>query len=615
MTRILDSSAQILTIWDSESDCDLKTDLLILWQQFKDQSSNSTTISICETLEQDAEALREKILKFILNVGKSITNQKKTKHNLRPGLDYFWLTQFHSRPYTKSAQLNNLAKIFALHEIIQNTRPKKIEIHSNDRSLTRTIAGIAKQFKIEFTVSRPRPKTRFKFQRTKIKRLIPRPMLAVLALVQQIKTSVALRSKKIKNSLGGSISFFDYWYRFSDSVNTDRKFASQYWSALVNQLESREINWWHNLVDQHRVADLKNARSLLIDFNQNSLHRHEIFDSKISLKIIAKTLIDHAKLVVHSLPSQKFSGSFKDPESGIDFWPLFRSEWLNSHRGYESLINCLRFNRLESLLSKLPHQKLGIYLMENQPWEMALIHSWRKFKHGKLIGVAHSTVRFWDLRLMSHPKQFDANSSMPRPDRIAVNGRLAKDSLLESGYPHNEVVEVEALMYLHLRAERQVRQIKKPLVILVATDYLESATKSQMRLLEELAAANPRRFKFLLKPHWSQTLNNLKIDAEVVSGKKDLSHYFDQADVLYCSAITSAVIDGVCSGLPVIQCLDPLSFNLSPLRASSYLQTVRTSRELEVALEKINECSPQVDATEFFNLDTNLPKWKNLLQT
>jgi len=102
---------------------------------------------------------------------------------------------------------------------------------------------------------------------------------------------------------------------------------------------------------------------------------------------------------------------------------------------------------------------------------------------------------------------------------------------------------------------------------------------------------------------------------KVVSGKKDLSHYFEQADVLYCSAITSAVIDGVCSGLPVIQCLDPLSFNLSPLRASSYLQTVRTSCELEVALEKINEFTPQVDATEFFNLDTNLPKWKNLLQT
>ena len=152
------------------------------------------------------------------------------------------------------------------------------------------------------------------------------------------------------------------------------------------------------------------------------------------------------------------------------------------------------------------------------------------------------------------------------------------------------------------------------MTILVATDYLESATKAQMRLLEELVTMHPKKFRILLKPHWSQSLDNLHFDAKIVSGKKDLSQFFDQADVLYCSAITSAVIDGVCAGLPVIQCLDPMSFNLSPLRENDALQTVRTSAELAAALEQIDQFKSKISPSDFFNLDRNLPRWKNLLQ-
>ena len=74
------------------------------------------------------------------------------------------------------------------------------------------------------------------------------------------------------------------------------------------------------------------------------------------------------------------------------------------------------------------------------------------------------------------------------------------------------------------------------------------------------------------------------------------------------------MIDGVCSGLPVIQCLDPMSFNLSPLRENIAVQTVRTSAELVKALEEIEKFATEVDPSELFNLDSNLPKWKSLLE-
>ncbi len=614
MYKLPNNSAQTLTIWDSDSICILKSEQLVLWRQFVDFSHDTTTVSICEIVEQNAITLRTKLLQFIFDVGAMVTKNSKTNHLFRSDFDYFWMTQFHSRPYTQSAQLNNLAKTFALIELVRENKINKLVVHSDDKPLIQVIYSVAVSLQIEVQIIRIRPSLQKVTSRNKIKKLVPRPLLAILALGAQLKTSFALRSKHQNNFSSGTISFFDYWYRFAESVGENQKFSSQYWSNLVDHLQDTEVNWWHNLVDQRKLGELNAAKSLLTSFNQESSHYHEIIDSKCNLKILVRTIIDHGKLVFSSMSSNIYKDSFTDPVTKVNFWPLFRSEWLNSLRGYEALINCLRFNRLEAQISEMPKQKLGVYLAENQPWEMALIYLWKKHNHGKLIGVAHSTIRFWDLRLMSDSKQFAAQSKMPRPDCIAVNGGLAKSSLIDAGYPESELVEVEALMYLHLATAKLQPKKDQPMTILVATDYLESATKAQMRLLEELVAMHPTKYRILLKPHWSQSLDSLRFDAEIVSGKKDLARFFDQANVLYCSAITSAVIDGVCVGLPVIQCLDPMSFNLSPLRNSNAVQTVRTSADLSAALEQIDQFVPSACSSDFFNLDAKLPKWKNLLQ-
>ena len=614
MFKLPNNSAQTLTIWDSDSICILKPEQLVLWRQFVDSSHDKTTVSICELIELNSTNLRARLLRFIYDVGTSITANSKTNHEFRSGFDYFWMTQFHSRPYTPSAQLNNLAKVFTLIELVQEKKTKKLVIHSDNKALTQVLSSVAASLHIDLKVIRVKPTFKRAPIRTQVKTRVPRPLLAILAFITQVKTSMSLGSKQLNATHSNSISFFDYWYRFAESVGDDRKFGSQYWSGLVTQLEGTKVNWWHNLVDQNTFSELKDAKNLLKSFNQQSNHYHEIIDSRISLKILFMTIFDHGKLVLSSIPGRRYKTAFTDPETKVNFWPLLKQEWLNSMRGYEALINCLRFNRLESLISAMPRQKMGVYLAENQPWEMSLIYLWRKHNHEKLIGVAHSTIRHWDLRLMSDTKQFSSQSKMPRPDCIAVNGELAKKSLLDAGYPESEVVEVEALMYLHLGTKKIQPKRNQPLTILVATDYLESATKAQMHLLEELVATDPTKYRILLKPHWSQSLDSLRFDAEIVSGKKDLAQFFEHVDVLYCSAITSAVIDGVCAGLPVIQCLDPMSFNLSPLRESDSVQLVRTCAELATALAQIDRFVPNVGPSDFFNLDRSLPKWKNLLQ-
>ena len=618
MYKLRSGSSPTLTIWDSAARCEISSNSVLLWQHFVDNSTNNSMTSVAELVEENSDEIRKKILHFIFYVGDTITSSKKTNVQIGEGFDYYWMTQFHSRPYTQSAELNNLAKVLVLAEVIRANDVQELIVYSGNKNLIAVFRSVAQSCGIKIKIQLVKNYSLKVSSRSKVKNLSPRLILSVLALMTQLKVSLMLRSKQSVKKTPGQVSFFDYWYRFSDSVTKSREFSSQYWSKLVSDLAHTQTNWLHNLVDQHTRSELQSAAALLSDFNSNEkkrhLHQHQIVDAKLNLTIVLSTLANYLRIFSKSFRAAKYGPAFTDPKSGVNFWPLLKTEWLNSHRGYECLINCLRFNRFDSILANLPKQRVGFYLIENQPWEMALIHFWRKHHHGELIGVAHSTIRFWDLRLMSDPKRFLPNSTMPRPDKIAVNGSLGKHSLIESGYPINEIVDVEALMYLHLKDVNSVRPNNRKTKILVATDYLQSATDAQMKLLYELVAKEPNKFEILLKPHWSQSLVDLKIDAQIVSGKKDLASFFNQVDVLYCSAITSAVIDGVCAGIPVIQCLDPLSFNLSPLRNSTSIQTVRTTSELADALTNLEVQRPELRADELFNLDTTLSRWHGLIQ-
>ena len=630
MHKIFEVNASILTIWDTNQTRPKyinNDESLLLWQHFASTEHPVNTVSISDVLEQNANEIRSKILNFIYSVGENVANSSKTKLKFESGFDYFWMTQFQSRPYTQSAQLNNLAKIFSVIEIIKQHKFEQIQICTSDSNLSTIIASIAKSNYLKFkeiSFNGDIAPTSIKSQ---FKKIMPKPLLALIALLQQTRVMAKLKTNKTSpthTTLSGSISFFDYWYRFGATVNETRKFESQYWTNLVDELKDTDVNWLHNLVDQHNNSELIKAGSLQNDFNlANVNNQHLIIDSVAESRVVLKSAKSYLKLLIQSLWLKKYKAAFTLSDTPINFWPIFKNEWLNSLRGYEAMINCIRFHRLEFILQRLPKQRLGFYLIENQPWEMALIHLWRKYDHGQLVGVAHSTVRFWDLRLMSDPRRFlDANkNTMPRPNLVAVNGPLAHASLVDARYPENELVDVEALMYQHLANtptdnRKKSSDASKVTTILVATDFLESATQTQMKLLNELLeTTEAKNLRVLLKPHWSQTFKDLHPRIEVVSGKEDLATYFAQCDALYCSAITSAVIDGVCAGVPVIQCLDPQSFNLSPLRGRVEVQVVRTTEELRSAINNLGGTPPIIKPNTLFNLDSQLPKWKALIAT
>lgn len=610
-----------LTIWDSTHPCPITNEPVILWKQFKKQGDSPLIISIPDYVESHAEELRDNLLELIYEVGNRKIGKKKLTEYLsfESGFSYFWMTNFHARPYIQSAQLSMIAKIISILEIVNTQTFQNVSIYSRDKHLVQILKDILKNNNSSYQIlSPPRERPVHVSTQTRIRSHSPSLLLSGFALFNKIRIYRHMKKQETEPSVIGNITFIDYWYRFGSSVKSTRKFQSQYWTSLVDALSRSQIqvNWFHHIVDEKSLDDFTEAASLCNDFNKSSQYQqHLILDFLCSPSVAIRSVRQYLKLLLCSFPLNKFKTIFVIPNSQVNIWPLIRAEWRHSLRGYEAMNNCVRFNILERILSKLPQQKIGIYLMENQPWEMAMIHLWSKYRHIRLVGVAHSTVRFWDLRLLSDPKSFAVTKDfpIPRPNLVAVNGPLARQSLINANYPGNELVDVEALMYLHLEDLANRPRHVGQFTLLVATDFLESATRTQMKILDDYLTICDDDIRIILKPHWSQTFKKINPRIEIVSGKEDLATFFGQCDVMYCSTITSAVIDGVCANLPVIQCLDPTSFNLSPLRQHPDIQFIRNGEELARALKRTRESVSSIDQNNLLNFDSSLKKWRELL--
>jgi surface carbohydrate biosynthesis protein (TIGR04326 family) len=306
----------------------------------------------------------------------------------------------------------------------------------------------------------------------------------------------------------------------------------------------------------------------------------------------------------------------------MDIWPLFQDDWRRSLYGSVAMGNVLYLNLFEAAMQTLPKQNMGVYLQENQGWEFAFIHAWKAAGHGWLAGVPHSSVRYWDLRYFFDTRSYDRNgvNDLPLPDIVAVNGPAALSAYTHGGYPETDLVEVEALRYLHLakagaNSHAPQRNAIEGLRILVLGDYLPQSTTYQMHLLEQAAKSLPPNTLFIVKPHPNCPIQPSDYPGiEMKLTMESIEKLLPLCDVAYTSSTTSAALDAYCSNVPVVSAVDRSTLNLSPLRGQDGALFASTPAELVTALceaslnRKCTDCN-----RNFFTIDMNLNKWRKLL--
>lgn len=615
-----------LLVWDAEGNPPAGNHAIVLWNSFGNKDS-SGIISIPGIIEENAEEYRVRYLAWIYETGETrISGKRIVDHlELRPGFSFWWMTSLAQKfNISGTSPVNNAIKLFALEDLISKYKIKSIRFVSGNKRLAAVLMNFCKKLNLKFSWDISRPDKHPEPFAKRIYGFLPYGLKAFIYFIWYLSGRLLINKKKSRAiDLKGEICFIDVLVHLDRKAHTDGRFISNYWTILVEKLSLSGVrtNWLHNYFRHDPLPSPLHAQKLVESFNRNSdnLQFHLLVESKLTISVCLNALKDYFRLYVFSLNLSPAKKHFMPSDSSLDLWPLFRDEWLDSLTGQGAMLSCLRISLYEKILKEIPRQKIGVYIQENQPWEMALIYAWKAAGHGKLIGAPHTNARFWDLRYFYDSRNYTdtGKNRLPVPDLVAVNGPVAKNAFINGEYPEPQIAEVEALRFLSLINRPDLNTRTKypgsPLKILVCGDFLKSTNQKILSWLSTASSSLPPDTYYLFKPHPACSVNlsdypSLKF--ETVNAP--LSELHADFDVIFTSNITSVAVDAYCSGFPVVQMLDGSDFNLSPLKGLKGVVYVTDPKDLADALLDTRQCE-SLEFETYFYLDSDLPRWQKLL--
>lgn len=600
---------------------------IVLWRGFSDGITQDI-VSIPQLIEKNADVLRARYLAWVFELGEqNHKGQRLIDHlQLRGQLSYWWMTDFVEKcNYSKSPEITDAIRLLAFSDWADRRNLGCVTLASANQSLAECMRLWCKISEIKFEWKRlPKPKVHLSWPRRAYAAL-PVAIQGMTWLVYYLVDRWPLRGVGIDEwqHTKGTITFISYLFNLIPEAKKNGHFESPYWAHLPNALqnEGNKTNWLHIYVKDPLLPNSEMAANSIRDFNSSGrgLQTHTSLDAFLSARVVFRSLSDWGRLLWNSKRLQNIA--IPAAHAKIELWPLFVDDWRQSTFGVSALRSLINLNLFQAAMISLPQQKVGVYLQENQGWEFAFIHEWKASGHGRLIGAPHSSVRFWDLRYFFDIRSYNkcGNCPMPLPDRVALNGKAAINAYQSGGYPIKELLQVEALRYLHL--DKTVTSTivndlvaKKCFRLLVLGDYVAINTRNQMRLLEQAWQALPANIIITVKPHPACPINpadypNLRMNIVM----EPISELLAICDAAYTSVMTSAALDAFCAGVNVISLLDATMLNLSPLRGAVGVSFVSTPNQLALALKSISHSQRgNVNIEDYFTINRELPLWRKI---
>jgi surface carbohydrate biosynthesis protein (TIGR04326 family) len=617
-----------LLIWDADGEPPDGEWTPVLWRGFV-STDQPDAVSIPALIEINADFLRKRYLGWVYELGeKYIQGKRLVEHlQLRPEFSYWWMTLFAEKcNYSKSKQIDDAIRLMALDEWAKNQSISRVVLSTANHKLAECIRmwctnlGVVFEWKQITKSIAPRSWVK------QIYHAAPHTLQALAWLARYLIDRWQLRGVGLKEwkETDGRITFFSYLFNLVPDEAILSRYKSRYWAHLPDSLQQEgcKTNWLHLYVKDELLPTSKQAAETIRAFNRTgpSEQHHVTIDTFLSISVVFRTLLDWCHLLWIGIRLRNKLRTVQGDR--LNLWPLFELDWRMSMFGQVAMWNLMTLNLFESALGCLPDQQRGVYLQENQGWEFGLIQAWQKAKHECLIGTPHSTVRFWDLRYFFDPRSFCRSGSLnlPMPNQVTFNGPAALDAYKNVGYPMHDLVEVEALRYLHLcdtivKVASVTKPKNGPLRVLVLGDYLLGYTQLQMNLLVQALPSLPEAMIFTVKPHPACPIHvadypNLRMTVTMEPIVKLLA----ECDVAYASASTSAAVDAYCAGVPIVTMLDKNTLNLSPLRGFEGVIFAGKPEQLAAGLiSAATATRTRDDRHKFFTLDPELPRWRKLI--
>lgn len=605
-------------IWDSKEPMPTDRGLIITWN-FADESEK--VISIPVYVEQNAAHTRDRFLNWTYDLGERKLGSKRLIDLLSIDKDfsYWWMSPFiETHPY--NFPIKNAIFLFALDEILKNIETKSIFLKTNQNWLMQTVMDFCKRRGIKFESQKS-----ISLDASKQESATASPNRILFNALRSIARHI-IRFRKYKESPNAgwisdsnSILLSGYFVNFNKTEAEKGIFKSAYWGDLPEMLSKTgyKINWLHHNSYSSPIDSL----NLLRNFNDESGGKsfHTFAEGNFSFLVVLRVLIKWIHLNFLSLRTRKMEENFQIRTSGLSAWPLFKDLWEDWIRGPQSIANLFVLETFKNSLKVAPNQNLGLFISENNAFERAFAYAWKRNGHGLLVGVQHSTIRFWDLRYFNDQRILvdKRSNSLPQADLMAVNGPVAEGLLKDSNYPNERIVQVEALRYLNNESPEILKStaIGDKTTLLVLGDISFESTSATINLLSHLPDKTKELLNILVKPHPICPIKRSdfpSINFELYHGS--FNEIFRNECIIYGANPTSSCVDAYMTGLPVIVHYEQSSLNLSPLQGINSVRFVSGSNEMNKALTEILDTGIKlVKPKDFFWLDKDLPKWRAFL--
>ena len=555
-------------------------------------------ISVLNYIDNNEVYIRNLYFKLIDN----LTDKEIKKGNLNDYYKYksvynLWqMSTICEKSFYKSPEITNVIKFLAIELIIEEKKPNEVHIIDAPKKVNKIIKDYCLSSKIKFKINYQN-KSRFNF--LKVNHFTKGLIIYFIKLLLNFNSY----KQKVNYFSGKNSSFIVSYLTHLDKEKISKKlFGTGLWGDFPELLNKNGFNNNWLLVP----ANFKNSDNL---FNVLKLSRKEnksrfnFIYSSLDIMSWLEILKDYIIIFIKSYQyDYKSIFNYKDK---TNLFSLFSTDFLSSVRGAVLLENLIFINSFDKIFSYLAYQKTGFYLQENQGWELAFNSAWRKYNHGKLISVQHSTISFWDLRYHNRFKNY-----LNSPDFFIVNSISAKDAFISLNYNQNKVRLLEALRYSKLKKKNNSKE--ENCRVLILGDILKKTTTEMLNILYNVIP-DYKKYEFKFKAHPAQQIKIMNKVSSIKTIDKPLVNILNNTDIVICPASSGAAVEAYYKNLKTIIYVSNGELNTSPLKNFEKVNFFTNEDELRLSLNSKNNIINENQ--EIFLIDENLPKWKEFLNS
>lgn len=578
-----------------------KGSLVFIWDEF---IKDDDVISLPMLVEENAAMYREEFLTWTHDFSQTIINGISLYNHLKfkDGFPFWWTSSLGQR-FNKNANssINDIIKSMAFFDYLAKEKlcPTSINITTSRFYLSHFFKLWGESQEIEVNVKL--------ISNTKKRK---KSVLAyALYLFRFIIYGLFHPSKKQPQQ--NEFVFFDIFTHLKNGA----EFRSNYWTKLVEALQKNNVQWNHLYYKtKHRFSYLNAIKRIQLFNAFSASHQHQLLEQNFGLVDYFKTLNRFFKIRKKAKKIfPQLSKVMVCSNRGIDFSPYLIDDLMDSLGGQEALKNCFYSVLMEKAVKTTPVQAKGIYLQEFQPWEIALVHYWKKNQRNDLIAMPHSTHSYWDLRYFFAKKFYTQYAQDIFPDHIAVNGNYSFERCIENGYPEAILKPVEALRYIYHPNTpiKRKNTNKKILNLLICCDYQTKTSERLFKMVGQAVKSGNLDCNIKVRMHPAFPLpKELLTHYNFEISTEEMLTALQQADWVITSNHSAIAVDAYYQGCNIAQWSDGIYFNLSPLRGVIDHLFFNSEEDL---MQMILKQQQDKKSIPYFFIDSKIKKWRNLL--